>query len=56
MIREYHPGNNEKSIRKALCSEWKCMRNKNQVAKSKNQTARSELLIRGSKELRRSSK
>ena len=43
MTREKHPGNNEKSIRKALSSEWQ-MRNKNRVTKSKNKTARSKLL------------
>ena len=56
MTREHHPGDNEKSIRRALSSEWQGMRNKNQVAKSKNRPARSELLVTGSKELRKSSK
>ena len=56
MTRQYHPGNNEQSIRKALSSEWQGMRNKNRVAKSKNKTARSELFISGSEALRRSNK
>ena len=42
MTRELHPGDNEKSIRKALRSECQGMRNMNQVAKSKIQTTRSE--------------
>ena len=56
MAREQHPGDNERSIRKALSGEWQGMRNNNQVAKSKNQTARSELWITGSKKLRWGSK
>ena len=48
MTREYHPGNNEQSIRKALSSEWQGMRNKNVVSKSKSKTVRSELFIAGS--------
>ena len=32
MTGEFHPGDNEKSIRKALSSEGQGMRNKNQVA------------------------